>query len=601
MIKKTPEKYFLFLMLFISGVLIFANLGNIYLWQDEACVAQLGKNVLKFGYPKLYDGKNVIIALPLAEFNAEYLSSYVTSQTWLEYYLVAASFSLFGINTFAARLPFALFGIAAVAVSYFLFSRIIRDKFVVRLATILLVFSVPFLLNVRQVSYSALVIFSVVWIFLSYIKLLAHERHAAASFVISNVFLFYSFFPLTFLIGIAILAHFILFRHYRDKAIMRSVTRIILAILLLISPAFFFLDLLLRVEMGRSRDLGALFLKFKANWLWINNYIFPFLILLLLTVKSIFSRRTGVSRVFFSLLATAAFLSAFYFLTSPGINLSRSVLLLIAVCACVAAVFWGRPDTDIFAYLKKNEFLVLFLIFILALIVSVSLSSDAPYFRYIVSVIPMFALITAAAIYHLCGKNWLLSGFLAGLLVFSNCLSIFPLRVLNSVSPIKDRSVFLFSEGIHRDLSRDRYKSDILNYFYEITHDYECTVEGVAKYLNRHGSPDDVVKISYNDIPAMFYTDLRIVSWRDPGGEAPDWMVPITSVPFLTDEKFLKNIEGVQYEKIVTDYPNICYSNLPEPLYHNFRTVGKTAMPIYFIFRDTKEVPRLIFYKKIKR
>ena len=40
---------------------IFKNLGNIAYWEDEGETVQLGKAILKFGYPKVFDGKSFIL------------------------------------------------------------------------------------------------------------------------------------------------------------------------------------------------------------------------------------------------------------------------------------------------------------------------------------------------------------------------------------------------------------------------------------------------------------------------------------------------------------------------------------------------------------
>ncbi len=56
----SASKPFLAFVVLAAVVLLFANLGDIYLWQDEAETALLARNVMTHGYPNAWDGKNLI-------------------------------------------------------------------------------------------------------------------------------------------------------------------------------------------------------------------------------------------------------------------------------------------------------------------------------------------------------------------------------------------------------------------------------------------------------------------------------------------------------------------------------------------------------------
>jgi len=61
-LKKIFSNHKLFLLFLLACIFfLFMNLGNIYLWHDEASTALVGKNILKFGIPKAYDGKNYLL------------------------------------------------------------------------------------------------------------------------------------------------------------------------------------------------------------------------------------------------------------------------------------------------------------------------------------------------------------------------------------------------------------------------------------------------------------------------------------------------------------------------------------------------------------
>ena len=93
---------------FCAGLLLFHNLGQAPLWQDEAETAVLARYTLKFGVPKAFDGINLVSQNQGADYNKAYTWNY---SPWLGIYTAAASFLLLGENTFTSRLPFAIFGI----------------------------------------------------------------------------------------------------------------------------------------------------------------------------------------------------------------------------------------------------------------------------------------------------------------------------------------------------------------------------------------------------------------------------------------------------------------------------------------------------------
>src|SRR3989344_4117838 len=63
------------------------------LWGDEAETALFGRNILKYGMPKGWDGTNI-----MGINNAVVLDRNLINHTspWAQYYMVAASFAVFG-------------------------------------------------------------------------------------------------------------------------------------------------------------------------------------------------------------------------------------------------------------------------------------------------------------------------------------------------------------------------------------------------------------------------------------------------------------------------------------------------------------------------
>jgi len=137
----------------VASALLLANLGNHFLWQDEAQTALLARSILAHGVPLGFDGTNSFSQELGAELGRNGLWRW---HTWLSFYAVAASFAVLGQTTFAARLPFALCGIATVLLVWALARELWRDRTAAAAAAILLALSVPFLILARQSRWYAL-------------------------------------------------------------------------------------------------------------------------------------------------------------------------------------------------------------------------------------------------------------------------------------------------------------------------------------------------------------------------------------------------------------------------------------------------------------
>src|SRR5437764_11839424 len=138
----TLRRHWPFMLVAIIGAgLIFTNLGSGYLWADEGDTAVLGSNILKFGVPKAWDGVTFIDS----DFGARENDQLVmVSSPWVQYYITAASFLVFGQNTFAARFPFALAAWMSILLVYFIFWQLTGNRDVAFSAAVLLVSSVQF-------------------------------------------------------------------------------------------------------------------------------------------------------------------------------------------------------------------------------------------------------------------------------------------------------------------------------------------------------------------------------------------------------------------------------------------------------------------------
>ncbi|MBI3319469.1 MAG: glycosyltransferase family 39 protein [Candidatus Omnitrophica bacterium] len=164
------------ILLAISGVLLFSSLENGYLWQDEAETALLARHTLRFGYPRAFDGRNSIEILSHGYGPGD---AWIYSP-WLPYYLLAGVFAIAGESTWIARLPFALFGLLSIYLTWRLASSLTEDLRIQQLSVALLTFSVPFLLHMRQCRYYAMTTALLLGICLAYLKFLQRPSRKPA-------------------------------------------------------------------------------------------------------------------------------------------------------------------------------------------------------------------------------------------------------------------------------------------------------------------------------------------------------------------------------------------------------------------------------------
>lgn len=174
-------------------VLVFKDISYPLLWNDESQTVMTAKHILKFGYPKMHDGKNFIF-LPDGGMNGGTWIGYKPSwdaditMPWGHYYFAAIGVFLADhvdniyLKGGIIRTTFAIMGVIGLAV----FMLSIRDSFLdkriyqrVIVAFIFLeLFSVSLLLHLREARYYSLVIFIVSCFFYVFIK---HELNGKLS------------------------------------------------------------------------------------------------------------------------------------------------------------------------------------------------------------------------------------------------------------------------------------------------------------------------------------------------------------------------------------------------------------------------------------
>lgn len=198
----------------LFAVLLFARLGHPLFWHDEAETAAFAERVLRFGYPKVHDGKNTLYSLWSGFLRdgvgLDPASDAYTGSPWLQYYVAAAGVAagagardLYERSAFV-RLPFALFGCAGLALLFCAVRPALgrgraRVCSFAALYVLLLASSVLLLLHLREARHYALTLFGVAAFVFSFLRRHALSSQGFAAYALgacgSLLWLFHSFHP----------------------------------------------------------------------------------------------------------------------------------------------------------------------------------------------------------------------------------------------------------------------------------------------------------------------------------------------------------------------------------------------------------------------
>lgn len=163
----------LLVLLFLSSYLLFVRLDNAAFWDDEAHIALMARNFMNTGTWTGWDGRNLIAYNNGA--NLEANLRHIIPQ--LDAPVMAASFRLFGVSTWAGRFPFAVAGLLSLVVFALLLKREFpRQRSLQLFAFASLAFSVHFLLSVRTCRYYALAILFALLVFVFYRQAMQRQR-----------------------------------------------------------------------------------------------------------------------------------------------------------------------------------------------------------------------------------------------------------------------------------------------------------------------------------------------------------------------------------------------------------------------------------------
>jgi len=241
-LKSKADLYYLIVLVPLTLYLAFYGLNNSSFWDDEAYVAVIAKNFLRTGELTGWDGRNLFSYRNGALLNADL---HVINPP-ADCLLAAAAFKIFGISTWAGRLPFVFFGLGALWIFWLLLKEDYPGcKTVWLYALTLTCLSYSFLLNIRQCRYYALVIFFGLASYYFYKKCLREKK--VCWFVLlagALVCLFFSNYMLcAAFMGSMLLVHLIFYRHIFSRRDWLKMGLAALLFLALTTPYAFWLRL----------------------------------------------------------------------------------------------------------------------------------------------------------------------------------------------------------------------------------------------------------------------------------------------------------------------------------------------------------------------
>jgi len=568
-------------LILLAPLLLFPNLGNRFFWQDEAETALLARSVVEHGYPLAHDGRRTISDQPGSP-DVNDAGVWIWTP-WLQLYPTAASFALLGESTGAARLPFALAGWASVLLAYGVFHSVVRRR-TARFAALLLLLSVPFLLQLRQCRYYAFLAFFTLLHAWGYLRLTRAGKGGSVAFTLGALGLYHTLLPQlvasTLAFGLDALAV------RRDRRLVVRLVGWSLLVAALCLPFFYYTGGWSRdyLELGFAFESPARFVStLRAVLLEVHLYAWPCLWTLL--AACLLNRRRR--RAFAALVFCSLWLLAIVWAPSAISFLALLILTAAGMGLGLASVVRAERDG---ARLGDGVSAIALLLAVGVLVHA--LLAPTPYFRYLTGLLPFFALATALTVDSIAGERKLVAAVLIAALCTTDLVLRAPLWVGTSIAgqlggvrahpPGADErrdgelawheADFLSAAMLRQESNPLLAQPWISDYAAELTSDYDGPVEAVIRHLWREARPGETILVQYEHFPFMFYTDLQVVRWDEAASleRLPEWIFFHGLRRQALDARVRAALH--RYRRVPLPAREIRWENIPEPYWHRFRT-----------------------------
>lgn len=543
------------LIIFFS-LSLFTNIQYPLMWGDEAETAVFSSRILKFGYPKVHDGKNVMNFLLQTDKSVGIKQKYdvYVGLPWLQYYFgtlgVKLSQSASGLykQTGLIRIPFAAIGLLGVIlfplIIVGLCSGWVKKLIVVNIFLLLELISIPLVLHLREVrSYS-------ITVFLYALMLIV-----VSNYLIIKKIPYWLYFILATLIPLLILNNF--------------------------TPAFPPLALSLFIYLA---------------FYWVGGKSFP--------MESGWGRLFGNGKALFG-----SYLKALLPLIVSGV-LAIPVILFFNMLQNAAGVSQsiGFSTGVYFGYLKRiilfflnydNLILLLFILLVLAYLLQKAITRDklvkdnlvyplVHILNYLLILFIVYILVVAR-VPGLFDRYYIVLQPISSLIIVLALFTIYKLISINYVSKEskswRELFIYLLLPVVFANYLGKI--SLIKGHVYELTHRYQGPLDFIIPYLQKiYKDPSQlIIEASHEQISYMYYLNSRVIYDYNPLSSEntlaviPDVIVPVNyMVPEEFSVKVDKLLKENKYRKVsfpIYDYPA---NNIPE-LSISLRHLFKTKLP----------------------
>ena len=489
--KSTPNYLWPSIILIVSALVFLPNLGRHFLWQDEAQTALISKSILANGIPYCHDDKNSFSQ----EFGAESGTGGIYKwHPWFPFYIHAAFFQLFGQSDFAARLPGALFGIGTVLLCFFTVRSTGWKTRTSILAAGILILIIPFLLLSRQCRYYSMAAFFSTGCIWTYFLFLQSKKNARLLLTCSTIILFHiqMFYGAVFLI--TMLIHLTI----AGKKYLKQIIIPIVCILCFVLP-----------WISYTSEISYRYGHFFDNMDLVKQFFFAF-------IRQLESYVIPIYFLFFTLVI----------------------------------IFWRRKNIrNIWSNTKL--YASFYFIYIALILIILSLTVPNSFFRYLVPILPICAIVVAEIVEL---------GFQAN--AFLGCVGLL---------------FFLLNKPLS-------------NYYFELTHDFRGPMEGLVGHLRQYAQPTDTVAITYGDMPIKWYTGLRVIGgWTGDNLEGSNnarWVIirkyHFGNIGLAMKDYLTSQVKNGKYRKFILFAPDTPFENREDPQEHLYRTAtGEDRVVIY--------------------
>ena len=550
-------------------LLAFCNLDGRPFWGDEAETALLARNVLKFGVPKVGDGVNHI-SLHGDKFDAH--DGVWAWSPWLQDYIVAGSFAIFGQTTWSGRAPFAFVGWLSVVVLGAVGWQIYRNHRVALAAMVSMGMSEVFLLHIRQCRYYSITVLAEILLVYGIYLILARNKGGSWFILAGLLVQFYCNYACA-AANIPILVVLALGLFSRDRGALRQLLLCFGIFLLLAVPWILFAETW-REGSAEGRDSWAHLLGFYA-WQF-HFHFFPWCFVLL-PIGGWLVRRFSASRINVAQVSKPADLSGLGSRERDSLSgakdrpegpsewerASQSPISKSADrTTSHARRVWKPEPNESHFYEFENHLMGLMILYVPVLLIM-----PLAFSRYLLPLLPIACLLVAVWLFRYIKWTWLVC-----VILMAQCLT----NVL----------------AVATDPFGKQYpvRSPLADVLFSSLLSYEDRLTDLLKFFKDNARPGDTLVSWDPEFPLAFYTHFKIVDARltpDLFHPLPEWVLPESATGDLNQKHELPDALKSRYEKIIlTVHNSTQVDTIPEPEAYELQTAASMAPFVIYKLKD---------------